>query len=257
MSKSEPENHTNSNSKSNPWPVGHLISDCDIKYNTDVWNLEKDIKYSQKVQSFIEMHKLWRENIMTDRAQSKDLYRTDNIRKKTWRALRQIVTFKAQQLIKSLPNKHRRNPKYIYEKLNTFLSSFSMCEDPKIYYTLLSCMIFLGKKKSYNSIIRRIAPDAYWKEYMMKESKFLRGCNENKKKELKWKQIFTHPILCLAKTLLFREEAMQDKFFIKALGCMPKTIDEETRTRMTIVDDYEFFRKKLLQTVKERFQELS
>ena len=84
------------------------------------------------------MHKQWRDNIMTGRTQSKDLYRADNIRKKTWRALRQIVAFKAQQLIKSIANRNRRNPKRIYEKLNTFLSSFSMCEDPKIYYTLLS-----------------------------------------------------------------------------------------------------------------------
>ena len=91
---------------------------------------------------------------------------------------------------------------------------------------------------------------------MIKESKHLKDCNENKKKDLRWRQIFGHPILRLAKTLLYREEEMQDVFFIKALGCMPKVNDEETRTRMTIVDDYEFFRHNLLQTVRERFQEL-
>ena len=194
---------------------------------------------------------------MVDRAQSKDLYRSDNIKKKTWRALRQIVTFKAQQLVKSIPNRMRKNPACICEKFNNFLSSFKICEDQKTYYTLLSCMIFLAKKKSYNSLIKHVAPDSYWKDYMMKESKYLRGCNENKKKDLEWKEIFGHPILRLAKTLLYKEEEMQDVFFIKALGCMPKTNDEEIRTRMTIVDDYEFFRKKLLQTVKDRFQELN
>ena len=193
---------------------------------------------------------------MKNRDQSKDLYRSDNIRKKTWRALRQIVTFKAQQLIKSIPNKERKDPAYIFDKIHKFLLSFKICEDPKTYYTLLSCMIFLAKKKSYNSMIKRVAPNANWQAFMMKESKHLKDCNENKKKDLEWKEIFSHPILRLAKTLLYREEEMQNVFFIKALGCMPKTNKKETRTRMTIVDDYEFFRQKLLQTVRERFQEL-
>ena len=202
------------------------------------------------------MHQQWREDIMAERTQSKDLYRSDNIRKKTWRALRQIVTFKTQQLIKSIPHKLRKDPTCIYEKFDAFLSSFKMCEDQKTYYTLLSCMIFLAKKKSYNLLIKQIESDTYWQKYMMKESKYLRGCNENKKKDLEWRQIFAHPILRLAKTLLYKEEDMQDVFFIKALGCMPKTNDEETRTRMTIVDDYEFFRKKLLKIVEENFREL-
>ena len=236
--------------------VGQYKSDDEIKYDKDLINLNADLKYSKAVQSFIKKHKRWRQGIMKNRDQSKDLYRSDNIRKKTWRALRQIVTFKAKQLIKSIPNRMRKDSKCIFDKLHNFVSSFKMCEDPKTYYTLMSCMIFLGKKKSYNSMIKRVAPDAHWQEFMINESKHLRDCNENKKKDLEWKEIFSHPILRLAKTLLYREEEMQDVFFIKALGCMPKTNKEETRTRMTIVDDYEIFRQKLLQTVKERFGEL-
>ena len=58
--------------------------------------LQRDIMYSDKVNKFINKHKVWRGNMMTERAQSKDLYRTDNICKKTWRALRQIVAKKTQ-----------------------------------------------------------------------------------------------------------------------------------------------------------------
>ena len=63
---------------------------------------------------------------MVDRDQSRNLYRSDNIRKKTWRALRQIITSKAQQLIKLIPNQMRKDPVLIYEKFDTFLSSFKM-----------------------------------------------------------------------------------------------------------------------------------
>ena len=58
--------------------------------------LQRDIMYSDKVNKFINKHKVWRGNMMAERAQSKDLYRTDNICKKTWRALRQIVAKKTQ-----------------------------------------------------------------------------------------------------------------------------------------------------------------
>ena len=37
---------------------------------------------------------------------------------------------------------------------------------------------------------------------------------------------------------------------------MPKNNEDDTKTRMTIVDDYEYFRQRLLQTIEERFQEL-
>ena len=78
---------------------------------------------------------------------------------KTWRALRQVVVFKIQKLIKEIPYKRRKDPVSIQAKFKTLISDFEMSKDPKIHYTLLSCMIFLGKKKSYKSILRAIAPD--------------------------------------------------------------------------------------------------
>ena len=91
---------------------------------------------------------------------------------------------------------------------------------------------------------------------MLKEAKFMRECNDNKTRDLSWDEIFAHPILSLAKTLFYQEQELQDRFFIKSLGWNPKTVSEETRTRMTIVDDYEKFRVKLLQTIEDKFQEL-
>ena len=218
--------------------------------------LQRDIMYSEKVNKFINKHKAWRGNMMTERAQSKDLYRMDNICKKTWRALRQIVAKKTQWLIKSIPNNLREKPNSIHDKLKSFLSTFAMTKDPCIYYTLVACMIFLGRKRNYLKIIGRIAVDKKWKDYMKNETEYFKNCNNNKTSELKWEQIFTHPILSLAKALFYRETDMQDVFFKKSLGCEPKTNDDNTKTRMTIIDDYEYFRQKLLQTIEDKFQEL-
>ena len=91
---------------------------------------------------------------------------------------------------------------------------------------------------------------------MKNETEYFKNCNNNKTSELKWEQIFTHPILSLAKALFYRETDMQDVFFKKSLGCEPKTNDDNTKTRMTIIDDYEYFRQKLLQTIEDKFQEL-
>ena len=212
--------------------------------------------YSDKVNKFINKHKAWRSSMMTERAQSKDLYRADNICKKTWRALRQIVAFKTKKLFDSIPNKLRTNPNAIHKKLKGFLSTFTMTEDPYIYFSILACMIFLGRKRNYKSIIGRIAVDKKWKDYMKNETEYFKNCNYNKTSELKWEQILTHPILSLAKALFYRETDMQDVFFKKSLGCEPKTNDDNTKTRMTIIDDYEYFRQKLLQTIEDKFQEL-
>ena len=67
-------------------------------------------------------------------------------------------------------------------------------------------------------MIKNIAPDADWKKFMTNEAKFFRDCNENKKKDLEWNQIFSHPIFSLAKALFYRDEEMQDVFFTKSLG---------------------------------------
>ena len=231
-------------------------SNSDTENNQDMQKLERDVKYSKKVSDFISLHKQWRQGIMANRAQSKDLYRTDNVWKKTWRALRQIVAWKTKQLLDSIPNRFRSNPIWVHAKIKSFLSSFQTAKNQETYYTLVSCMIFLARKRNYPNLIKNIAPDADWKKFMTNEAKFFRDCNENKKKDLEWNQIFSHPIFSLAKALFYRDEEMQDVFFTKSLGWMPKNNEDDTKTRMTIVDDYEYFRQRLLQTIEERFQEL-
>ena len=218
--------------------------------------IERDIKYSKKVYEFISKHKYWRQSMMAERAQSEDLYRSDNVCKKTWRALRQVVAFKAKQLIDSIPNKSKGDPNLIHEKLTGFLSAFSTTEDPYIYYTLLSCMIFLARKRNYMSILKKITKDKKWIKYMKDQTEYLRNCNENKTRDIEWEQILSHPIFSLAKALFYKERECQDVFFKKSLGCKPQTNDENTKTRMTIIDDYEYFRQKLLQTIEEKFEEL-
>ena len=93
-----------------------------------------------------------------------------------------------------------------------------MSKDPKIYYKLLSCMIFLAKKRSYEPIIKVIAPDKKWLDYMLEEVKFLKDYNENNNEDIPKPLIFDHPILSLAKTLFYQEKELQDVFFMKSVG---------------------------------------
>ena len=53
--------------------------------------LRKSIPYTKDAYDYIEEHRQWREEMMANRKQSEDLYRNDNLKKKTWRALKQIV----------------------------------------------------------------------------------------------------------------------------------------------------------------------
>ena len=137
---------------------------------------------------------------------------------KTWRALRNVIVYKIKELIKQIKYKFRKDPVSIQAKFKTFISDFEMSKDPKIHYKLLSCMIFLARRKSYKSIIKVVAPNQEWLDFMLKEAKFMRDCNDNKTKDLTWNEIFAHPILSLAKTLFYQEQELQDRFFIKSLG---------------------------------------
>ena len=53
--------------------------------------LRKSIPYTKDAYDYIEEHRQWRKEMMANRKQSEDLYRNDNLKKKTWRALKQIV----------------------------------------------------------------------------------------------------------------------------------------------------------------------
>ena len=132
--------------------------------------------------------------------------------------MRQIISFKAKKLIEQIRYSDRKDPKLIHSKFKSLISNFEMSKDPKIYCKLLSCMIFLSKKRSYEPIIKAIAPDEKWLEYMLEEVKFLKDYNESNDDDLPKMQIFDHPILSLAKTLFYREKELQDVFFMKSLG---------------------------------------
>ena len=150
----------------------------DEKVNEIKLNL--NIPYSRTVYEFISEHKKWKRHIMAGRKQSKDLYRTDNLCKKTWRALRQIVAKKTKNLINSLPARLRTDSVSVHAKIKRYLCSFELAHDLRTYYTLLSCMVFLAMKRSYTKIIKTPCFSTDVVKFMTKQVKAFQSFNENK-----------------------------------------------------------------------------
>ena len=204
----------------------------------------------------IEQHKQKKSKIGSRRKQSKDLYRSDNLIKKVWRSLKHIVSWKTKELVDSLPAKVRKDPFSIHAKIKHFLQSFQMAHDLRTYYTLLSCMLFLAKKRTYMDFIKKLNFEPKVYDWMVKEARKFKNLNDNKTKEIEWREIFNHPIFSLGKRLFYTEEHMQTSFFIKSLGCDQKDCNESTKTRMTLINDYEYFRKRVLNTLEKKFSSL-
>ena len=217
--------------------------------------LANNIPYSRAVYEFISQHKQWKIDKMANRNQSKDLYRNDNMCKKTWRALRQIIFQKTKMLITSLPVNLRNDPVCVHAKIKSYLWSFEQARDYRTYYTLLPCMLFLAMKRSYAKFIKTLCFDSEIMKFMAKQVKTFKSFNENKTGGIQWRDILCHPVFSLAKDLFYKEEEMQNIFFIKTLGCTPRDTKEDTKTRMTIIDNYEYFRVKLLHTLENKFQD--
>ena len=218
--------------------------------------LRHDIPYTKVVQLSIEEHKKMRNEIWAAKVQSKDLYRSDNVSKRVWRSLRYIVTQKVKQLISSLPKKLQKEPVSVHAKLSVFLQKFLMAHDLRTYYVLLSCMIFLAMKHSYLKFIEKLNFEPGVHKYMVEETNKFKKMNMNKTRDIKWDEILLHPIFCLGKSLFYKQEAIQDSFFIKCFGPNQWDKDQSNRTRMTIIDDYELFRKTILSTLETRFRKL-
>ena len=217
--------------------------------------LSKSIPYTKDAYDYIEEHRQWREEMMANRKQSEDLYRNDNLKKKTWRALKQIVAWKTKQLIEALPAKQRRDPVHVVEAIKNYLLKFEMSHDKNTYNTLLSCMLFMYMKRSYATFFKKLSLGAKEIKNMMKMAKTFKSMNKNKTSKVEWRFILYHPIFCLGKSLFYQEEEMRSAFFKKILGCAPRDNNDSTRTRMTIIDDYEYFRVKILHTLENSFDE--
>ena len=219
---------------------------------------KRDVQYSQDVHSFIDKkHKKWAQTAQkVGKMQSINLYRPDNMKKKVWRSLRHIVSDKIKQLIHSLPCKSRKDPVCVYKKINNFLQSYNEAHDEETKLTLVSCIIFLGMKKSHMKLIEKLPIKPEYIEVMREKVEKFKEMNDNKIKSVTWRDISIHPVNRLAKSLFYKSEESQNIFFKKVLGCNQKDITEEKRTMITIIDDYEVFRVKMLHTLEKEFKEL-
>ena len=192
---------------------------------------------------------------MIGKEQSRDLYRNDNLCKKTWRCLRQIMTQKAYELIQSLPFRFRKEPISVHAKIKSFLRSYKVAQDYETYHTLVACILFLSMRRTYAKFIQMLPLEPKVQKMMIKKAKEFKEINNNKTSSIKWSDILTHPLFRLAKSLFYKDRQSQDVFFIKALGCVPRDLNS-VKTRMTIIDDYQLFRVKMLYTLEKRFKKL-
>ena len=218
--------------------------------------LQYNIPYSNNIQKYIKKHKRRIQEYLEERKQkkqSKNLYRNDNLCKKTWRSLRLLVTLKAKELIKSPTGKSQEDIDSFEDKIKSFLKPFEMASDKRTYYTLLACMIFLAIKQNHIKIIKKLKFEPKIHEFMTQQAKKFKTINNNKTKGVEWIEIYTHPVFALGKTLLYSDYKMQDAFFKKLFGCNKSSQDKDSKTRMTIIDDYEYFRVKILNILEKRF----
>ena len=170
--------------------------------------------------------------------------------------MKHIVTLKAKKLIKSPTAKSEEDSKQLQDKVKNFLNSFEMASDMRTYYILLACMIFLAIKHNCLKSIRKLKFEPKVEDFMIQQVKKFKTMNGNKTKGIGWTEILTHPVFSLGKALFYEDECVQDIFFKKLFGCNQWHQDEGTKTRMTIIDDYEYFRVKILDTLEKRFTSL-
>ena len=69
-----------SESEENLMPISIKLVKSDVSIK-NIEELERNVKYSDKVSEFIQEHKQWRKDRMAGRKQSKTLYRSDNLGK--------------------------------------------------------------------------------------------------------------------------------------------------------------------------------
>ena len=69
-----------SESEENLMPISIKLVKSDVSIK-NIEELERKVKFSDKVSEFIQKHKQWRKDKMIGRKQSKTLYRNDNLGK--------------------------------------------------------------------------------------------------------------------------------------------------------------------------------
>ena len=180
-------------------------------------DLNHDINYSSTVFKQIKEHKEWRSK-MPEKEQSRDLYRNDNLRKKTWRCLRQIIIQKTNELKQSLPARFRKEPISIHAKIKSFLRPYDLAQDYETYYTLVACILFLSMRRTFTKFIQTLPLEPEVQNMMINKAEEFKEINDNKTSSIKWSSILGHPLFGLAKSLFYKDRQSQDVFFIKALG---------------------------------------
>ena len=117
----------------------------------------------------------------------------------------------------------------------------------------------MSMKRKYSELFKRLFSDPKERKYMMNLTETFKSMNENKTSLVEWDFIRHHPIFCLGKNLFYKEEEMKSEFFIKTLGCAPNDTKDDTKDekqkKMTIIEDYDLFRTKILHTLENRFDE--
>ena len=187
------------------------------RFNQILLDLNHDINYSPTVFKQIKKHKEWR-NKLPEKEQSRDLYRNDNLRKKTWRCLRQIIIQHTNELKQSLPARFRKEPISIHAKIKSFLRPYDLAQDYETYYTLVACILFLSMRRTYAKFIQMLPLEPEVQNMMINKAEEFKEINDNKTSRIKWSSILGHPLFGLAKSLFYKDRQSQDVFFIKALG---------------------------------------